>query len=220
MKPVVVVAVATLIVGGAVWADIPPPPPAASFKRVPVEYKIGVTQAFPESTFFLVNEWGRDTTVKEIKLSPKEPLEVNVSGWRTTLVAVPKEAGKGYATEKELHSALISGKVTGAVELKIGSSSFADIKKEDSRTKIVKESIVEKIDPKKGITLRKAKKDEKETGDAPDDEDTETGLGNSRVTFVDIPRGGMWVAGLAAFMAVALAGLWLIRRRHGEPHAG
>jgi hypothetical protein len=220
MKQFAVVAVATLIVGSAVWADIPPPPPAAGLKRVPVEYKVGLTQEFPESTFFLINAWGAVTSVKEIKLIPKEPSAVTVARFGTTLVAVPKQAVKGYATEKELHDAVIGGKVTGAVKLEIGSSSFSDIKKEDSRTKIVKEFIVEKIDPKEGIILRKAKKNEKGTGDAPEDEDPESASAKGDVSFVDIPLGGMWVAGVAAFLALTLGGLWLVRRHRDESHGG
>ena len=212
-----VVALAALIVGSAVWADIPPPPPAAGFKRVPIEYKVELAQAFPEFTFFLVN-WGPQGTVKEIKLIPKEPSVVKVGHYGTRLFAVPKEAAKGYATEKELHDAITDLKVPGAARLQIGSDTSPDIKKEDPRTKIVKVYIVEKIDPKEGIILRKANKDEKGTGDAPDDEDSETGLDKDNVSFVDIPRSRLWVAGVAACLALTLAGLWLARRSRGEPH--
>ena len=242
-----VVALAALIVGSAVWADIPPPPPAAGFKRVPIEYKVELAQAFPEFTFFQVDYWGGVTTVKGINLIPKEPSVVKVAHRGTSLFAVPKEAVKGYATEKELHDAIIHVKVTGAAWLQIGGDTSPDIKKEDPRTEIVKEYIVEKIDPKEGIILRKAKKDEKSTGDtpllgavieratrkankdekgagdAPDDQGTEPVPDKGNVAFVDvasgdIPYGGLWVAGVAASLALILAGLWLVRRNRGSPH--
>ncbi len=240
-----VVALAALIVGSAVWADIPPPPPAAGFKRVPIVYKVGLAQAFPEFTFFLVDDWGAVSTVKEFRPIPKEePSVVKVAHRGTRLFAVPKEAVKGYATEKELHDAIIHVQVTGAAKLQLGGDTSPDIKKEDPRTEIVKEYIVEKIDPKEGIILRKAKKDEKGTRDtpllgavieratrkakkdekgtrdAPDDQVTEPVPDKGNVAFVDvtsadIPYGGLWVAGVAASLALILAGLWLVRRNRG-----
>jgi hypothetical protein len=192
-------AVTGLVLAGTAAADVAPP---KGFKRVVLDNTVTTEKAYPEYAFFLVS--GGDK-VEPVKLDPKTPLVVAGEGrggrFRlVTLRAVPKDAGKAYPTEKEFHAAVAAGKVEGQVVGKTGFGTLAEVKDADPRKVVTREWKLEKIDAKEGIVLTSVPEAKKE----PSPEEEEAALA---------PRGGAWVAGLAAAAAVALAGVWLAGRR-------
>lgn len=189
-------------------ADVPPP---KGFKRVTVDHKITTEKDYPDYAFFTVIGRNRVTPVK---LDAKTPIDILAKdrGGRfltCTLVAVPKDASTHFATEKEFHAAIAAGKVEGEVKAKEGFFTQMEVKDTEKRNTIVKEYTLDKIDAKDGIVLV-AKKDapKKDSGkDSPDD----SPLPDSPSATV-APRGGMWIAGVTAALAVMLGGFWLVGR--------
>ncbi|MBA4063903.1 MAG: hypothetical protein C0501_09360 [Isosphaera sp.] len=195
-------AVTGLVLAGTAAADIAPP---KGLKRVVLDNTITTEKEYPDLAFFLVS--GGDK-VEPVKLDPKTPLVIAGEGrggrFRfVTLQAVPKDAAKAYPTEKEFHAAVAAGKVEGQVGGKGGFGALTEVKDTDPRKVVTREWKVEKIDAKNGIVVTAAPDGTKKEP-APPKEDEEA---------VSAPRGGVWVAGLAAAAAVALTGLWLAGRR-------
>jgi hypothetical protein len=199
------------LAAGLVVADVPPP---AGFKRVQVDHKITTDKDLPDYEFFTLI--GKDR-VSAVKLDSKTSVEILAKdrGGRffgCTFVAVPKESGKNYASEKEYFAAIAASKVEGLVKAKQTFGTQMQVKDSDPRDKTVTEYKLDKVD-KDGIVLV-VKKDEpnkdapkKDGGkDAPDDGDAPVAT---------VPHGGTLVAGLAACAAVLLGGFWVVGRiRH------
>lgn len=180
-------------------------PPGA--KRVTVDYKITTEKDYPDYLFFTVI--GKDAVA--VKLDSKTPLEVlakDHKGGRfqaRALVAVPKDAAKTYDGDKEFFAAIAAGKVEGQLKSKQFFYPSLEVKDTEKRNTIVVEYKLDKIDAKDGIVLV-SKKDEpkKDNGkDSPDEEEAPV---------AGAPRSGALVAGLAAFAALTLGGLWLTGR--------
>jgi hypothetical protein len=207
-------AAAVLVVVGAAAAraDVPPP---AGFKRVTLDHQIETDREYPEYAFFTVVGGER---VAAAALAPKTPLVIAGAGRGgrgrgCSLVAVPKDAARGYATEKEFHAAVAGGKVPGLVRAKANFDSLTTVTESDPRKVVVEAYKVEKIDAKEGIVLRPVKAapaPKSGSKDAPED-DPEPASREDGAVGLTAPGGG-WVAGLAAFAALALGGLWLARR--------
>jgi hypothetical protein len=194
------------LVAGVAVADVPPP---KGFKRVQVTHKITTEKDYPDLLFFTVA--GNDQ-VTAAKLSEKEPLEIAKDrGGRfraCVLVAVPKNAGKKYTTEKEFYAAIRAGKVEGLVKSKLNFFLSSEVKDTDKRDVIVLEYKLDKIDAKEGIVLTVKKSADNK--DAPED-DSDT-PGDVPTATARAPRGGVWVAGLGAALALMLGGFWLAGR--------
>jgi hypothetical protein len=80
------------------------------------------------------------------------------------------------------------------------------VKDTDTRTTVVQEYKLEKLDPKDGMVLTRVKEGEAEKKDGGKQEEEL----DPATAFA--PRGGVWVAGLSASLAVILGGLWVVRR--------
>jgi hypothetical protein len=211
MNRLVWVAAVGLVCAGIAQADIPPP---SGLKRVSLEHKITTDKEYPDYVFYAVS--GGDK-VEPVKIDPKTPAVIKAGGGRyrfVNLVVVPKGAAKEYQTDKEFNAAIASGKVTGQVKAKTGFDAFTTVKDGDTRRTIVKEYRLEKIDDKDGIVLA-MKKDATSAPvkDLPDEDPT-----SEVAAFA--PRGGVWVAGLTASLALVLTGLWLTRRNRTSRYPG
>jgi hypothetical protein len=204
MNRLVAVTVVGLLSAGVALADVPPP---KGQKRVVADHKITTEKEIPDYTFFTVV--GRDA-VTAVKFDLKTPIVIKGAGRGGAarfgfLYAVPKSAAKQYAGEKEFHEAIRNNKVEGQVAAKGNFPALAVLKDADPRDTVVFEHTFEKIDGKEIVLKRKedaAKKDGKE--ELPEEES------GSPAAYT--PRGGLWVAGLAAALAVTLGGLWLAGR--------
>lgn len=213
------VAVAGLMVSAAL-ADIAPPIPKG-LKRVPVTRHVTTEKDHADYTFFTVEviDSFRGKTrnpASPVKFDPKTPIALSpyVGGSASRsyeLVAVPKGAGKGFDNEKDFHKAITDGKVTGLLKAKttISGAGSEDIKESDPRKEVVKEYKLEKVDAKEGLVVTPAKeapksapgkRDGSEESDEPGDE------------VAAAPRGGLWVAGIAATLALVFAGVWFAGR--------
>lgn len=181
-------------------ADVPPPP---GLKRVTVDHKIETTKEFADFTFYTIVGFEK---VTEVKLDPKKPFTIEGKGRGgpfqfCTLVAVPKGAAKAYPTEKEFHAALAKDKVPGQIKAKEDFSSLTTIKSTDARTSVTLTHKLEKVSEKDGIVFAVPEK----KGGKPEEEEEAAQ-----------PRGGLWVAGLAATAGLVLGGLWLAGRSRGR----
>jgi hypothetical protein len=221
-------ALLSLLAASTAQADIGPP---KNSKIVTLDWKITTEKEYPDYVFYTSIGNGKNgPTVTAVKFDPKNPIEIKGAG-RTALTAqqasihaVPKDAEKNYKTEKEFLAAIGKGKVEGQLKAKSNFGSTIPLRNTDPRTSIVIECKVEKLDAKEGIVLTlgpigeaqdPAKKDpDKKDPDKknpakqdspPDEEDT---------VVASAPRGGVWIAGLAATLALVFAGLWLAGRRH------
>src|SRR4051812_29248211 len=97
-----------LIVTPAARADLPPP---KGTKLIPVENKITTAKDYPEYAFYTVSLLQKEAT--PVKLDSNTPLVFTPVYRSASLVAVPKNAGKSYGSEKDFLAALAKGKVDG-----------------------------------------------------------------------------------------------------------
>jgi hypothetical protein len=202
---------AALVVGlaaGVALADVAPP---TDVKDIPIDYRITTDAEIPGWRFFTVIGPDRVTPVT---LAPDSPVLIDGSDRPAPytygfFTAVPTDAAKRYATEKEFHDAVKDSKVPGQVLAKTPLGAFAVSSKDtDPRNGIVMEYALKKIDGKE-IVLELSKDSPKPRavigGDSPE--------GGSEAP-KDRPsaRRAGWIAGLAALAALLLGGLWLASR--------
>lgn len=202
---------AALLVASTALADIGPPP---GFTRVPVEYKITTDKEFADYSFYTVNLLG--DPAKELKIDPKSPgvIKPSAAGARSgeRLVAVPKDAAKNFATEKDFLASVAKDKVPGAAWAKDTFYGRKEVKEAGAPKVIVVEHKIEKIDAKAGIVFSKEKADPRVPPPPPGcDTDDEVAAPSAYV-----PKSGTWVAGLAGTLAVVFGGLWVVRRGRRE----
>ena len=195
-----------LLAASAVRADGLPP---KGVKTVAVDHKITTDREYPDYDFYTVFGSSRAAKVVAVKFDPKTPIEIAGGGnFGVTrvgyLAAVPKDAAKKYDTEKEFHDALKTGKVEGLVRTKGRLESVQTVKDTDARKSVLVEHKLTSLDAKGGIVLDTKKDDAPDKKESPD----EDAPGVTAYT----PRGGLWVAGGAAFAAVTLGGLWAVGR--------
>lgn len=194
-----------LLAATAARADFGPP---KGGKSITVDHKITTAKAYPDYAFYTIFGNGKAAKITAVKLDPKTPIEIKGAGNAGVtrvgyLVAVPKNASKAYGTEKEFHEALKIGKVEGFVQTKGRLDSTQLVKDTDKRARVLVEHKLTSIDAKNGIVL-----DTKKGGPAPGKPEEEAAPGVTAYT----PRGGLWVAGAAAFAALTLGGLWVAGR--------
>jgi hypothetical protein len=193
-------------------ADLIPP----GTRNIAVDHQFETDKDYPDWVFFVVRGSGG---VEKVKLDAKTPAVVKGSAavgngpppqpgqkdkgitlpYRASaLIAVPKDAAKGYKTDKELHAAIEDAKVAGQVRVKDAFYDHENAAANDARKSITRRLKVTKIDPKEGIVVEAVK------GTAKDKEEEEAA--NTRGMFP-------WVAGgLATAAAVCVAGLAITRR--------
>jgi hypothetical protein len=220
MKQILAVLGAVVLVAGAARADIAPP---KGQKRVALDHKITTEKEFPDYRFYTViggggkgggpkgNPEATARGVTEVKFDPKTPIEIKAAGRgagigrQGALVAVPKDARKNYESDEEYLAAIRLGKVEGAFRAKTNFDAITTVKDDDARTTVVMEWKVEKLD-KDGFVLKFP--DRGAPGTAP--KDGKEGPEEEEAAYA--PRGGAWVAGLAATLGLVFAGLWLVGR--------
>jgi hypothetical protein len=225
MKRTLGVLILGLLVVSIARADVPPP---KGSKRVTLDNKITTEKEYPDYIFFTViggggkaggfkgdgNAAAMAKGVTQVKFDPKTPIVIPGAGRSAGigrqghLTAVPKDAEKGYGSKDEFYAAIRAVKVEGQVRAKTNLDAITVVKDTDTRTTVVQEYKVEKVDPKDGIVLKWIK-----DGDAKDkqEETADETPGEPGVTAYT-PRGGLWVAGMIASLGVLLAGLWLVTR--------
>jgi hypothetical protein len=210
------------VFAGVAVADIPPPPPPKGKKYVSVSTEVVLGKDVTGYVFvqarqgfsgpgMLVSEYGR------LELSATKPTALASGGRRISvgLFAVPQDAAKAFKTDAELFDALKARKVKGAHAIAFDDTvTVAESVKGNSVkwtytiTAIDKDGIKSKVEGE-GYEPPPEKKskpaDKPEENDSPEDA-TEDAAPTAA------PRGGVWVAGLAAFAAITLGGLWLAGR--------
>jgi hypothetical protein len=203
-----------LLLATAAFADLKPP---MGLKNVPIDHKFTTEKEYPDYLFFTISGGkGPRAKLTEVKLDPKTPANFPGAG-RTgigrlgTLVAVPKESMKKYNSEKEFHDAIKDQKVEGMLATTARLDSQTTIKDTDKRTVIVREHSIEKIDAKAGIVIKTKPDEALPAKDAPKKEPQEEEEETAGVTAYT-PQGGVWIAGLAAALALTLGGFWLVGR--------
>lgn len=201
MKRMLAVVVLGALATGVAQADIAPP---KGLKRVNLEHKITTDKEIGDYVLFAISGGDKATAVK---LDPKTPATVTAGGGRyrsATLVAVPKGADKKYVNEKDFLAAVAKGSVDGMLKAKLSFDAITTVKDTDTRTKIVKEYTLDKIDAKDGIVLTAKKEETKDKGFEESSDE---------VSASSVPAlGGTWVAGLAASLGLLLGGMWLTTR--------
>ena len=211
MKRVLVVAAILFVISPAA-ADLIPP----GTKNIAIDVKITTEKDYPGWVFYTISGSG---DVALVKLDAKTPLTIPGSSgvgngpapqpgekrrtqpYRShVLVAVPKDAVKAYATEKELHAAIDDGKVPGQVQVKQAFSDHDNVKVTDPRKAIVQRFTLEKIDAKDGIVLQPVKDDVKP--------------GEEGIVYTNAPPETLswWIAGGLLTAFTITTGFFLLRR--------
>ncbi len=195
-------AIAALIaLTSAAIADIAPP---KGLKRVTQDNKITTAKDYPGYNFYIVS----GDKAEAAKLDAKTPLVISGAGRGgrygfLQLVAVPNGSAARYGSDKEFIEAIVSGKVMGMLKTKAGMSAQTTIKDSDARKTVVQEYTLESIDAKEGVVIKPVKGDAPKSAPPKEEEEAATAL---------VPRGGVWVAGLAATASTVMGGFWIARR--------
>lgn len=208
MRRILAAGVVVLCAAAVGRADLIPP----GTRNIAIDHTFETDKDHPDWVFFVVRGSGG---VEKVTLDAKTPAVAKGSagvgngpaafkekglslGYRTSaLVAIPKDAAKGYKTDADLHAALENGKVKGQVRVDFALPDHENAKATDARKSITRRLKVTKLDPEKGTIAVEAVKEKGK----PEEEET-----SSRGMFP-------WVAGgLATAAVIALAGLTLPRR--------
>ncbi len=213
----ILAAVLCPVLVAAALADGPPPPPKG-MKAVPFRVHVATDVESPDYDLFAVTTQTHPTkksttrTAQPAKLTPKTPLTFRTYSSFTSiaLVAVPKEAAAKYATEAEFLAAVAEGAVPGQVASKtaLPRGDVRLIPEKDPRERLVAEFKLTKIDPKEGVVLTQ----EEDPSPGKERKDCDESDAESLREEIAPRRGGL-AAGIASSVAVALTGLWLVRRR-------
>jgi hypothetical protein len=212
-------ALAAGLVPAAALADGLLPPPAGK-KYAPVTHVVTAAKAWPDFEFYQV-KGGYPT---KVPFGPDDPVTIDSRRARgprggVQFVAVPKGAAAKYATPEEFGAALAAKSVPGQAAATNPFLPLTTIDAKDDRKAVTEKHEVERIDAKDGIVFRGEKAPTPNPGPpappkfAPGDDEPVDFCGNSPGhTAAYLPRGGAVVSGLAAALAAALGGLWLVRR--------
>ena len=185
---------------GAALADVPPPPPPKGKKYVNVSSELKVEKGVTGYVFVLQEGYGPGRpTFKYKRIEPTADKAVAIPGGNkyayVSVFAVPEGAAKGFKTDDELFAALSPNKVKGAHSIGFATAAVVpDSVKGDS----VKWTYTVTGVDEKGIGTKVEGE-----GYAPPAE---------RPGRAPQSRGGAWVAGLAAALALMLGGFWLAGR--------
>jgi hypothetical protein len=200
---------------GSLFADAAPEPPPKGEKYVNVEVSVAIDKSVTGYVFAMSIAEGQGggpphITYSSLKLGEKT---VVLSGYEksesvpgpldrrrkvvTNVFAIPAEAAKKYATEKELTDALAAGTVPGLHRM--GVAVIDTISKDDKRTAIPWKYTITAVDPKTGIAVKKERDGKLFEGKEPQARE-----GNGTRTLV---------AGCFATAAIVGLGFWLVGRR-------
>jgi hypothetical protein len=195
---------AALLVATAATADVPPPPPPKGQKYVTVDSAILLGKGVTGYVFVKQDARGPGRPqfdYSRVELGEKEP--VTLPGGRrayATLFAVPEEAAKAFKTDKELFDALAADEVKGTHRLGfVGAAAVSDKVKGDA---VKWTYAVTGIDAKGGFEV-------KTEGDGYEAK-PEKPAGEKKPPAAE--PASLWVAGVAAFAAVPLGGVWFAGR--------
>jgi hypothetical protein len=208
-----------VLVADIALADVPPPPPPKGKKYVSVNNEVLLGKDVTGYVFVQsLGGFGPGApglTYKKLELSTEKATEMPTIGRRTfvSLIAVPQDAAKEFKTDDDLFAAIKAKKVKGTLSIAFnGTATVSDKVKENSVkwthtiTAIDAKGIKTKVEGA-GIEppVEKPKKDSpQDDADAPTDS-------------AQTPRGGMLIAGVAAFAAIMLGGLWFVGRTRRKP---
>jgi hypothetical protein len=176
-----------LLTTSAALADIPPPPPPKGKKYVSVNNEVVLGKDV--SGFVFVQQVGTGPgrpkfAYEKLELTPGKATAMPAGGRYTyvSLIAVPEDAAKGFKTDAELFEALGANTVPDSVK---GNS----VKWTHTITAIGKGGVKTKVEGEGYVPTDKPGKKGRPSGLA-----------------------GAWVAGVAAFAAFLLGGMWLAGR--------
>lgn len=189
------------LIAGVAVADIPPPPPPKGMKYVSVSNEVVLAKDVTGHVFVkavnMVPPRAKPTYTK-LELSTEKSTAIPEPARRVfvTLYAVPQDSAKEFKTDDELFEALGANKVKGAQRLFFNSTTtVSDTVKGDS---VKWKYTITGVDDK-GIKTKVEGE-----GYMPPPDTPKKGKGPS-------PTGTV-VAGIAAFMALMLGGMWLAGR--------
>lgn len=207
------------VFAGIAVADIPPPPPPKGKKYVSVSSE--VLLAKDVTGYVFVKQTGSGPgrpmfSYEKLDLSADKAKTVSTGGRRTyaSVIAVPQDAAKEFKVDADLFAALEGNKVKGAH--RVGVSSMATVSDTIKGDSVKWTYTITAIDPKgiktkvegEGYEPPPEKKanpaDKPEENDSPEEASDDVPTANA--------RGGVWIAGIAAFAAITLGGLWLVGR--------
>jgi hypothetical protein len=214
----VVVAASLTLLPSILLADAAPPPPPEGTKYVGVENSVAVDEGVAGYVFVQCVAEGRggggpQLIYSSVKLGEKAT--ALTAGEKTegppgrrgkvvwTLTAVPAEAAKKYATEKELAAAVAANSIPNTHRLQF--TGVDTLPTNDKRNVVPWKYMITAIDAKDGISVKK------ERDGKPVDKDAKADGKEPQVREASDLR---WlVAGLAAALGLSGLGLWLGRRR-------
>ncbi len=190
--------VATLSVA---MADLGPP---LGSKYVPVVTTVKLEKSFPDHTFYVVGFGPGATPLTKVELDPTKATKVDAkSRYGGNLYAVPNAVVKEYKTDKELADAIRKEKPPAGVSL-LFISNRTTLKVGDQRDAIERVLVISG-DEKTGLKIAEEKPEAKVPEKKAPEEPGPTAAS---------PTGGrLVVVGLAAALAVAFGGLWVVRRK-------
>jgi hypothetical protein len=199
------------LIAGVAVADVPPPPPPKGQKYVSVSNEVVLAKDVTGYVFVqqTVSFPGGGSNAKKLTLSADKATAIAAGGRRmaVNLVAVPEDAAKEFKTDDELFDAIKAKKVKGAQSL--GFNNTVTVSDKVNGNSVKWTYTITAIDAKGIKTKIEGEGYEapatKPAKDSPED-DADT------PTVAQTPRGGTWVAGLAAFAAIMLGGMWLAGR--------
>lgn len=193
------------LVSNQLRADLAPPPPPKGMKYVSIENWVALENEITGYVFYVIvngPEFGvpptkYSTTYSRLTLSEK-PQKLPTRYRRTwvSLIAVPEDAAKQYANEKDLLEAIEKEKIKGVHYLNFDANDLTS--ETDKRESIAWTHTITAVDGKNGF-LTKTERDGKP-------------IGNPQLSrlLVDSPR-FICSASFATLSLITL-GLWLARR--------
>ena len=187
---------------GVASADIAIPPPTGK-KFVPVSSTVKLDKEIKGYTLYTraiaPGQWG--AMPKKFEPGTEKATAVPEWGSRTMgLYAIPDDLAAKITTADEFNKAL-QDKKSGILSHDFPAQETVDAK--DERKKIEREFVIKSVDAKGGIKVEAVTGDKKEEPKA-----EKKGEGKSPV----FAEPGYLIGGTAAAVAVALGGLWLVRR--------
>ena len=207
-----------------VLADAAPEPPPKGKKYVIIEYSAAVDKSVTGYVFAQMVAEGRGgggphVTYSVIKLGEK-PVALSGGGKANenadpfargrkvvaSVVAIPEETAKKFATEKELTDALVGGSVQGIHRLRLTGLDIID--KDDKRKTIPWKYTITAIDAKTGITATKERDGKPFEGKEPGE-----GAESDEPQVRDVSETRWLIGGFFATAAFVSMGLWLVRRK-------
>lgn len=208
MSRLLLALVAGLVVADAVRADIPPPPPPKGKKYADVSNEVKLDKDVSGYVFVTqVSTFpNRTNTFAKPELSATKAVAMPAGARRTyvELLAVPQDAAKEFKTDAELFDALKDNKVKGVHRIGFNNTAtVADTIKDKSVKWTTTVTAVNKDGIKTKVEGEGYEPPAKKGGPGEEGEEAPTARA---------PRGGVWVAGVAAFAAVTLGGFWLVGR--------